>query len=149
MKLLLTTLGAALGTACFVIGADAPKPAPPPATPTPDQKEKPRILTLESPAIPGGTKESKPTLQLAPGNPTITTPAQSPHTTVPRENTGPTITVNDKNAPLAPGIYVASPYTGIVVIPAPMDSGIFKPEPPNASKMPTAAPELKLTPKPK
>ena len=156
MKLVSIILGVTLGTV-FLVVADEPKPAPRPTAPSTDQKEKPRILTLETPAAPGTAKKPdlfvpNSTLQFVPAGPNIITPALPPGTTItpgPVENTGPAIIVNDNRAPLAPGIYVASPYSGIVVVPAPMDTGVFRPEPPNASKMPTAAPELRLTPKTK
>src|SRR5436190_15199315 len=141
MKLVSHTLCVILGAALSLIAADSPKtPSPPqPAGPTVSApREKPLVLTLEDPATSGAVKAAapaaspaNPSLQFTPGAPLITTTAVpsgflvAPAAT---ENTGPTITINDKNAPLAPGVYVASPYTGIVVIPVPGDSGIIKPE---------------------
>src|SRR5215218_8945896 len=117
MKLVSTTLCVTFGAVISLIAADPPKTASPaqPAAPTlPAQKEKPLVLTLEDPATSAAGKaaaaaasQANPTLQLAPGAPLITTPAVPPgFLVVPgaTENSGPTITINDKNAPLVPGV---------------------------------------------
>jgi hypothetical protein len=160
MKLVSLTLGIAVAASLQSFAADEPKTprstraAEPPAI----QKEKPRILTLETPAAQPGQKGAAPAagptipnLQFVPAPPpgNAARPPGAALVPAPGENTGPAITVNDQNAPVAPGIYLATPYTGIVVVPAPADAEIFKPEPRNASKMPTAAPDLRLIPKTK
>jgi hypothetical protein len=138
------TVSVFLAVAAFA--ADPPNPASKPAKPSPAQKEKPPTLTLDAPYAPIAPKPATPNLQLAPAAPLVITPATPAG---PKEDTGPAITLNDKNAPLVPGVYIASPYTGIVVVPAPIDHPMVKRIGPGRDRMPMAVPDLKLTPKAK
>jgi hypothetical protein len=134
----------AMAAANLCIAADPPKsPAPAPDIKSKEaEKPQPPILTLEGPKIPlvpgqsstPATPTLPPELLLVPANP---------------ENTGPAITFNDKNAPLAPGIYTASPYTGIVVVPGPIVPDMTKNPGSTRDVMPQREPELKLTPRTK
>ena len=132
----------AMAAATLCIAADPPKPTTPAADGKAKDvgKTKPPTLTLEGPKLsptPGqppspATPATPPELLLVPASP---------------EGKGPGITLNDKNAPLAPGIYTASPYTGIVVVPGPIVPDFSKTPGPTRDVMPQREPELKLTPK--
>jgi hypothetical protein len=131
----------AMAAAALCIAADPPKSPAPAAEGKPKEveKTKPPILTLEGPKLsptPGQptTPTLPPELLLVPANP---------------EGKGPGITLNDKTAPLAPGIYTASPYTGIVVVPGPAVPDFSKNPGPTRDVMPQREPDLKLTPRAK
>ena len=134
----------AMAATMLCVAADAPKsPAPAPEVKSKEaEKPQPPILTLEGPKhpfVPGQSTTPAPR-PLPPG--LLLVPAES-------ENTGPVITFNDKNAPLAPGVYTASPYTGIVVVPGPIVPDMAKNPGPTRDVMPQREPELKLTPRTK
>lgn len=128
-----------VATVTVSFAADAPKPA----EPAPKAADSPKA---QQPVIPLDGKAPK----LAPGQ-TFDVPTLPPGTlnfTSP-ESTGPVITFNDKNAPLAPGVYTASPYTGIVVVPGPVVPDMVKNPGATRDVMPQREPELKLTPRTK
>ena len=137
MKTLPLVFTVATGTLLFA--ADEPKPTAPAPKPTEPQKPQPPTLTLDgkSPQLAPDQKSGVPLSP--PGTLKFTSP----------EDTGPVITFNEKPAQLAPGIYTADPYTGIVVVPGPVVPDFSKNPSPARDVMPQREPELKLTPRSK
>jgi hypothetical protein len=130
-----------LSVICAVVAlaADEAKPAAPAkppvrVTPAKPDPARPPTLTLDGKPAPIAPDPQNPGSPVAPPG---------------GENSAPAITLQGKNAPPAPGIYLASPYTGIIVVPGPIDSQMMKPIAPSASEIPRREPELKLTPKKK
>ncbi len=129
-----------VATATLAFATDAPKPASPAPQAAETQKPQPPPLTLDgkSPKLAPGQTSDVPAI-LPPGTLKFTS----------AENTGPAITFNEKPAPLTPGVYTASPYTGIVVVPEPILPDFSKNPGATRDVMPQREPELKLTPRTK
>jgi hypothetical protein len=128
-----------VATATLLFAADEPKitsPAAPGQKPTEPKKPQPPALTLDgkSPQLAPDQKGAAP---VPPGALKFTSP----------EDTGPVITFNEKPALLAPGIYTANPYTGIVVVPGPVVPDFSKNPASTGDVMPQRELELKLTPR--
>ena len=123
----------------LVFAVDPPKPSSPTPKAAEPQKPQPPTLTLDgkSPQIAPNAKDAVPIV------PPETLKFTSP------EDTGPVITFNEKPGQLAPGIYTASPFTGIVVVPSEMDIPIAKQPGATRDVIPQREPELKLTPRTK
>ena len=128
-----------VATATFLFAADEPKPAAPAPKPAEPQKPQPPTLTLDGKSLQLAPDQKGAVPQLPPGTLTFTSP----------ENTGTAITFNEKPAELAPGVYTASPYTGIVIVPGPVVPDFSKNPGPTRDVMPQREPELKLIPRAK
>jgi hypothetical protein len=160
MKVFTLSLGVVLAAA--VLAAEASntaspsrpaKPAAPliPLSKKPAKEPMPPLKLDQSVPQTGGIITIDPKLLAAPASPAPQSPMLPPGLTfVPsaNENAG-LLTINDKNAPLAPGVYTANPYTGIVVAPEPIDAPIVKSPGAASLEIPTREPALRLMPKTK
>jgi hypothetical protein len=133
--------------------ASAPDPAATQTKPVPAKTADAPTLTLDGPLL-----QNSPTARIVPSgvNSAVTDPATGqplpPATSglaPDGKPNGPNLKLHAKPLPIPPGIYVASPYTGIVVVPGSSDEAMVNelPQTRQSVRMPMVSPDLKLTPK--